>query len=44
MFHFRGRSRLFPFNGFLFTQEIRNEIILLCMDFDAAYRLKNPES
>ena len=37
LFHFRGRRRLFPFNGVLFTQEIiqlfnPNEMIQLCME------------
>ena len=40
MFHFRGRRRLFPLNGVLFTQEILNETILLCMDYDVALELR----
>ena len=43
LFHFRGRSRPFPFNGVLFIQEIPNEIILLCMDYDVALRLEKTE-
>ena len=39
LFHFRGRRRLFLFNGFLFLQEIPKELILLCMDSDVAFRL-----
>ena len=40
LFHFRGWRRIFPSNGVLFTQEILNEIILLCMDYDIALRLE----
>ena len=38
LFLFRCRSRrcLILLNGVLFTQEIPNEIILLCMDDDVA--------
>ena len=41
LFRFRGRSRLLPFNGVLFAQEIPKELILLCMDYDVALRLEN---
>ena len=44
LFNFRGRSRLFPFKGVLFTQEIPNEINLLCLDCDVALRLEKTES
>ena len=44
LFYFRGWRRLFPFNGVLFAQEVRNEIILLCMDYDVAIRLEKTES
>ena len=44
LFHFVGRRRLFPFNGVVFTQEISNEIILLCMDYDVGLRLEKTES
>ena len=40
LFHFRGRRRLFPFNNVLFKQEISNDIILLCVDYDIAPRLE----
>ena len=40
LFDFRVQRRLFPFNGVLFTQEIPNEIIPLCMDHDAVLRLE----
>ena len=33
LFQFRRRRRLFSLNGILFTQEIPNEIILLCIDY-----------
>ena len=35
---------LFQFNGVLFTQEIPNEIILLCTDYDVALRQEKAES
>ena len=40
MFNFRGCRRFVSFNGVLFTQEIPNEIILLCMDYGAAHKLE----
>ena len=44
LFHFRGRRRLLLFNGVLFAQEIRKELILLRMDYNVAFRLENIES
>ena len=44
LFHFKGGRRLFPFNGICFIQEIPNEIMLLCMDYEVALRLEKTES
>ena len=41
LFHFRGQRRLLLFNGVLFAQEILKELILLCMDYDVAFKLEN---
>ena len=42
MFHFRDRRRLIVFNGvLLFILEIPSEVILLCIDYDVAFRLEN---
>ena len=43
LFHFRGRKRLLLFND-LFAQEIPKDLILLCIDYDVAFRLENVES
>ena len=40
LFYFRGWRCPGLFSGVLFTSEIRNEIILLCMVFDAGLRLE----
>ena len=32
------------FNGVLFVQEIPKELILVCIDSDVAFRLKNVEN
>ena len=40
LFHFRGPRRLL-FNDVLLAQEITKELILLCMDFEVAFRLEN---
>ena len=44
LFQFRGQRRLLLVNGVLFAQEIPKESILLCMDYDVAFRLENVES
>ena len=44
LFNFRRRRRLFRFNGVLFTQEISNEIMLLCVGYDVALRLEKTEN
>ena len=41
LFHFRCQRRLFPFNGVLFTQEIRKALI---MRYDLALRLEKTET
>ena len=43
LFHFGGRCCLFPFNDVLFTQQIPNDMILLCMDYDVTLRLGKNE-
>ena len=35
---------LFFFNGVLFTQEIPEELVLLCTDYNVMLRLENVES
>ena len=40
LFYFRGRRCLILLNGVLFTDEIPNEIILLCIDYGVALRLE----
>ena len=44
LFHFRCRRCILLFNCVLFAQENLKELILLCMDYDVALRLKNIES
>ena len=44
LFHFRDRRCLILLNGVLFTKEIPNEIILLCMNYDVAFRTENNET
>ena len=39
-----GRRRLLLFIGVLLAQEIPKELILLCMDYNVAFRLENIES
>ena len=40
----RGRRRLLFSNGVLFPQEILNELILLCMDYNVPLMLENVDS
>ena len=40
MFHFTGQSRRHVFNGVIFTQQILNKMLRLCMDNDLAVEIE----